>query len=177
MILEVLSNFNGSRIIESSYQPSTTTTFTTKPCPPASLEQCYSIRKDYSNSVFASCFNNINLTVLILMHNGLTAFRNPTLLSKLGRCKISPTGKQSYPHCVLVVIRQHAHYRILEWFGFHLPLGQVSQSPFELFYLGELVWEGSNNLSLQERGFIWMKNLFLIVWCCAVYMINTSTGD
>lgn len=41
--------------------------------------------------VLASCFNNINLTVLILMHNGIMIPRNLALHNRSGGCKILPT--------------------------------------------------------------------------------------
>lgn len=84
--------------------------------------------------VLASCFNNINLTVLILMHNGITIPRNLALHKRSGRCKILPTSKLNHLHHILVVIWKLAHY--------------------ELVYLGALVWESSDSLSLSGRGFI-----------------------
>lgn len=89
------------------------------------------------------------------MHSGLAAFGTLTVLSKLGRYKISPTRRQIHPHCISVVTSQLAHYSILEWFGFHLPLDQVAQGPFELFSLGEFQQPSSARprLCLDEEPF------------------------
>lgn len=54
--------------------------------------------------VLASCFNNMNLTLLILVHKGIIFPRNLALDNRLGRCKILLTSKLNHPHRILVVI-------------------------------------------------------------------------
>jgi len=77
--------------------------------------------------VLVSCFNNINLTVLILIHNVIMIPRTVALRNRSGRYKILPTSRLNHPHHIFVVVWKLAHY--------------------ELVYLEALVWESSNTLS------------------------------